>query len=215
MRTLIVVEVDATEPLTVAQVADNLHASVALDGARITKLIKAARTRVEQRTGLSLVARVVELAQDGFYADAIANPSPSNLTGPCYTHPRILLPYGPVGDVVSVKYTDEDAALQTLATNQWRVDRYTVPPALIPAYGVTWPNTLSDVASVKVQYNAGFNADGAPEPQEVPDDLVQAMHLLIGHWFANREAAVTGTISSVVHLGFDECLQGYREGLGV
>ena len=51
--------------------------------------------------------------------------------------------------------------------------------------------------------------DGAPvEPDQMglTPDVEQAILLLVGHWYANREAVVIGTISSAVPLAFDRLL---------
>ena len=51
--------------------------------------------------------------------------------------------------------------------------------------------------------------DGAPvEPDQMglTPDVEQAILLLVGHWYANREAVVIGTISSAVPLAVDRLL---------
>lgn len=51
--------------------------------------------------------------------------------------------------------------------------------------------------------------DGEPASADemgLTPDVGQAILLLVAHWFANREAAVTGTISSQVQLGVDRLL---------
>lgn len=45
-----------------------------------------------------------------------------------------------------------------------------------------------------------------PEQMKLTADVQQAVLLLVGHWAANREAVVTGTISTAVDLGVQSLL---------
>ncbi|OLY75598.1 hypothetical protein AU074_22715 [Pseudomonas sp. ATCC PTA-122608] len=45
-----------------------------------------------------------------------------------------------------------------------------------------------------------------PEQMGFTPDVEQAVLLLVGHWYANREAVVIGTISSAVPLAVDRLL---------
>lgn len=45
-----------------------------------------------------------------------------------------------------------------------------------------------------------------PEQMGFTPDVEQAVLLLVGHWYANREAVVVGTISSAVPLAVDRLL---------
>lgn len=45
-----------------------------------------------------------------------------------------------------------------------------------------------------------------PEQMGFTPDVEQAVLLLVGHWYANREAVVTGTISTAIPLAVDRLL---------
>lgn len=45
-----------------------------------------------------------------------------------------------------------------------------------------------------------------PEQMELTADVWQAVMLLVAHWYATREAVVTGTIATTVQLGFERLL---------
>lgn len=47
---------------------------------------------------------------------------------------------------------------------------------------------------------------GSPDEMGLTPDVEQAILLLVAHWYANREAVVTGTIASQVQLGVDRLL---------
>lgn len=218
MSSIRIIEEDSTEPITLATAAANMRipyiSGAYLEASRITSLIKAARRKVEQFTGRSLIKRTVELAQTSFYEDAVRLRF-YDLVHPAYS-PRIVIPYGPVGAIDSVKYTDEDGVEQTLASDQYKVNRYIDPPEIVPAYDVTWPDVRSSAEfdSVRVRYEAGYSADDSP-PNAVPDDMQQAMLLYIAHYFENREAVANLNTMGELPLGAIHLLEPYRVGLGV
>jgi hypothetical protein len=45
-------------------------------------------------------------------------------------------------------------------------------------------------------------AGGYTSVSEVPQLAKQAIHMLVGHWYANRETVITGTISKEVELSY-------------
>lgn len=45
-----------------------------------------------------------------------------------------------------------------------------------------------------------------PEEMGLTPDVEQAILLLVGHWYANREAVVTGVVSTVVPLAVERLL---------
>ena len=45
-----------------------------------------------------------------------------------------------------------------------------------------------------------------PEEMELTSDVEQAILLLVGHWYANREAVATGTIATAIPLAVERLL---------
>jgi hypothetical protein len=77
-----------------------------------------------------------------------------------------------------------------------------------------WPNATRTVPTtpimgVPTRYRATYPAGyaGADDVWAAPADVQQAVLLLVGHWFENREAAVVGAINAEVQLGLDWLLQ--------
>ena len=59
------------------------------------------------------------------------------------------------------------------------------------AYGESWPSfTPYPTGAVRIQFTAGYN-----DIANVPQMVKQAILLLVGHWYENREATLAGTIS--------------------
>lgn len=78
---------------------------------------------------------------------------------------------------------------------------------------VYWNSTaswspLTMPSRYRVTYDAGFTA-GTGDEWEAPEDIKQAVLLLVGHWFENREAVVVGTITAEVKLGVDALIDGH------
>jgi len=205
-----IVIVDATEePISVEAAAFNL--GVDDDGnsppsipepfaTRIAGLIKAARESCEQELESTLPRKTLEVAQDSWWL-------------PDQCQRGIELPWGPVREIVSVTYVDADGNDQVLADDQYRYSRYGRTPMLVPVWGVTWPSVRCDTDSVRVQYEAGYPSDDSPA-QEIPEPIIEAMHLLIAHGWKNREAVDDGKFAELP-LGVRAKLAPYRRALGV
>jgi len=70
--------------------------------------------------------------------------------------------------------------------------------------GAAWPTDVSaDPGAVIVRYQAGEEGD-------VPAALRHAILLLVAHWYANREAVVTGTIATALPFSVEALLKPYR-----
>lgn len=91
------------------------------------------------------------------------------------------LPIFPVQAISSVAYLDDADAEQSLSvndfifysTNDWtRIDTVS---------GFSWPALSDRKDAIQITLSAGMS--------EVPQGLKQAALLMVGHWYANREAA--------------------------
>lgn len=151
----------------------------------IETYIRAATNHVERTLGISLMERTYALTLDAF-TDAIE------------------LPRGPVAEVVSVEYVDEDGVTQTVSTDDYTTDIGGVRNWIVRNSAASWASTLDAVNVVTVTYVAGY--DELPEEYS---DLKQAILLLIGHYHANREA-VTDRSMAVVPMAVDSLCQTYR-----
>lgn len=251
------------EPLTLQQAKDHLGISGTDHDTRVTRLIAKARAHVEKVTGRALVLQSRRLYLDAFPDDQL-----------------IEIFHAPLLAVQSVKYLDDAGDTQTLATTQYRVDRYSLPPRITAEYNITWPTTRGVENSVWVDYTAGylipFTADTTTDvltaaghgfsdtdvsqvmtlagvlptglsattnyyvrdatantlklsatsggsaiditgagtvPNvlgRVPEDLVHAMELLVGHWNENREAVLVGSISGEIGFAVADLLAPYK-----
>lgn len=166
----------AAEPLTLAELKLHLRATNSAENDYITSLGKAARRRVEEITGRALINQTWYLYLDHWPA--------------C---DRIRLPKAPLASVTSVTYTDSAGATTTLDGAYWDADTNPTPGEVVLTYGSVWPSTtLRPNSPIVVEYVAGYGAAGSA----VPEELKQAIYLMVGLWYAYREPVVSGTIVS-------------------
>lgn len=109
------------------------------------------------------------------------------------------LPFPPLVEVESITYRGSDDADHDLVEAQYRV---LVTGALSPLVGQNWPSLARDSEAVRIQYRAGY--------EDVPTPIKQAVLLIVGHWYGNRETVVTGTITAELPWAAEALLSTYR-----
>lgn len=165
------------EPVTLAQakLQCRVEPAVTDDDALIALLISTARQRAEHELMRSLMRQTWEVALDD-WGDGIE------------------LAYPPVLAIDSVKYIDTAGTEQTLAANQYSLDRDREPGWLVPAYGVTWPAVLDTPNAVRVRYRAGYSDDASETTQQaaVPAAIKHWILIQVASLYAHREQIVAG-----------------------
>lgn len=180
----------AVEPVSLVEAKAHLRVTSTDEDTLITSLITAARIHAENETRRQLITSTFALRLDGF---------PESDEDP------ILLWRPPIQSVSSVKYTDEDGVLQTWAAASYQVDIYEEPGRILPAYEESYPSTQDILNAVVVTYLNGYGLAVA-----VPQDIKQAMFLLLGELFERREDAIAGAPITRVPLGVERLLAPYR-----
>lgn len=155
------------------------------DDAYITSLIGVATNVVEQFTRRRLITQTYNIYYDEF-------------------PPFMDLQVGNVASVTHVKYYDTDNTLQTLDTSEYDVDIRVKPGRIYQAEDGNFPNTYERANSVEVEFVVGSAAS------DVEDAIKQAMYIVIGRYYENRQDVVTGTIASELPLMVDHLLTPYR-----
>jgi uncharacterized phiE125 gp8 family phage protein len=167
----------AAEPVTVAVALDHLRLPPnAPDAAVVARLIAPAREYAESQTARQFVTATWQLTLDRF---------------PPHRAP-ITLPLPPLQSVTEVTYLDESGTLQTWAAGAYVVNAPRGPRALegrlYPALDVDYPVTAWREDAVTVRFVAGYG-----DAADVPQAITQAMLLLLGEWYENRESVVVGS----------------------
>jgi uncharacterized phiE125 gp8 family phage protein len=169
-----VVTAPALEPVTLGEARLHCRVDVDDDDDLLLRLIMSAREYAEQREWRAYLTQTLELYLDCWPA-----------------RNEIRLPRPPLQSVTSVKYYDEDDVEYTLASTTYMVDAVSQPGRLVLKADQSWPTaTLRPANAVVVRFVAGWASLG-----DLPLRIKQAMLLLIGHWYENREATISGTVS--------------------
>lgn len=109
---------------------------------------------------------------------------------PQFTDP-IVLPLGlqPVQSVTQIGYYDPAGAAQLLDAGLYQLIPNAAGGPVIERLGNAWPATAVRDDAVTVEFVAGEGSVAAP--------IRQAMLLLVGHWYAQRETAAAGNTLEV------------------
>ena len=155
------------------------------DNTYITSLINVATQVVEEFTRRRLMTQTYNIFYDEF-------------------PPYIDLQVGDVASVTHIKYYDADNTLQTLAASNYDVDTKVRPGRIYQSETGDFPNTYERPNAVEVEFVVGSSAS------DVEDAIKQAMYIVIGRYYENRQDVVTGTIASELPLMVDHLLTPYR-----
>jgi len=153
----------------------NLYTDFTDDDELLDGLISVAVDYVENFTRRALLTQTITLTCDGF---------------PLYF--EVERPV--LQSVTSIQYIDSDGNTQTLDSSKYTVDTASIPARIVEAYGETWPSTQGVINSVTIIYVAGYTS-----AENVPKQIKQAIKILVGDFYKDRESYVVG-VSSVSEL---------------
>lgn len=193
----------ALEPVTLSQAKTHLRVDFDDDDAAIAMFISAARERVEDITYSRLITQTLLLTQDAFPWAGYVSVWPSPWQGLLGNAIELLNP--PVQSITQVQYVDTNNVTQTLAGSALRLDSSSKPTRLSPAPGTMWPITAPITAAVATMFVAGYGATG----DFVPPRFIEAIKLLCGHYYLNREEILSGTriVALEIPEGIDDLLR--------
>jgi uncharacterized phiE125 gp8 family phage protein len=143
----------------------------------LADFITAARIKCEEHQGRAYITQTWDLYLDDFpEAD------------------EIELPRGPLQSITSVKYYGTDGTEYTMSASDYIVDIASDPGRIVLGYGKTWPTTVLRPANgVIIRFVCGYGAAAAA----VPALIRLAIKMLVGHYYANREAVTDARLSLV------------------
>lgn len=154
------------EPVTKTEVETQLRLTAGSEDTYLDTLIAAAREDCESFQNRAYITQTWELTLDGWPDFPLKVPMPQLIS------------------VTSIKYYDTEDVEVTWASSNYFMDADSEPGRIGLAYNVTLPTTtLRPINGVKIRYVAGYGAAA-----NVPQATKQAILLLIGHYYENREA---------------------------
>lgn len=177
----------SVEPIDAAAVS--AHVRIDTDDPVMNTLIAASRGWVEARLQRALTTQTWVLTLDAF---PLACRAEYQSEYRWRTHDghryirlgEIRLPWPNLLAVSSVQYVDTNGNTQTLSSSNYIVDTGNLPGSIVPSYGTWWPSTRYQPNAVTITYTAGFG----PVASDVPVEIKQAMLLVCGDLYRNREA---------------------------
>lgn len=172
----------ASEPVTLEEFKVHARVTQAEEDALIESYIAAATRHTEEIIGRALITQTWELILDQFQTE-------------------IVVPKPPLQSVVSVTYYDAANQQQTLDSAIYQVDTESTPGRIVTVYGQQWPVTYDRLSAVKVRFIAGYTS--------VPEPIKQAILLLTGSFYENREATAPIQIYDVPR-AYDALIYPYR-----
>lgn len=181
-------------PITTADAKFHLREDLAdaTNDAYIDALVIAAKEEAEQRTNRSIMNQTYTLTLDEFPE-------------------AIRLDFAPILSVTSVEYKDPDSGEYViLSTDSYSADTASEPGWIVPAYGYSWPTTLTDINAVRVIYKAGYSASATTGTAQaaVPKSLRQWILLAVGDMYSHRSAG--SERPTVPHNFADRLLDRYK-----
>lgn len=183
----------AAEPITLEEAKSHLRVPTNDEDANISGVyIPAARRRIEAELGRALVSTTFEYSLDAFPRSSLP----------------INLPRNPVQSVTSIVYIATDGTETTMPADDYVLDSWSEPGRIHPVYATTWPHVRrrTNGQTVKVTFVAGYGSGG------VPQGILEAMLLLIGHYYYHREAVTVGTINKELPRAVGDLLASHSYG---
>ena len=83
------------------------------------------------------------------------------------------------------------------------------PGRISVAQGKVWPVTLPQIGATTMRIVAGYG----PDASTVPENVKEAVLLVVGHLYENREATVSGPVPQAIAMGV-EALLGVEDSSG-
>jgi len=122
----------------------------------------------------------------------------------------LVFPRDTVLSVESIAYIDDNGDSQSFTDYSTSFADY--KSIIVPSYGNEWPVVRGHLNDVTITFKAGYAADSSPTDYRanVPEAIKQAILLLVGHYYENREQVITGTTVSEMKWAYQALLHPYR-----
>jgi len=201
----------------------------------IRSFITGARRAIEDGIDCSIGVQTIMVAAESFTHLANCYTGASTY--------GIELPYGPIRSIASIKYLTSDGQDLTVNPASYRLTE-TPPQRIVLRPGFSWPSASMEPDSVRVTYVAGYGpaargvfdqpdtyadqyADAYSDSNEpnipatvadrftIPESLVIALRLLVGHYWIDRNAIIEGHIVAELPLGVQSLLWPNRASIGL
>jgi uncharacterized phiE125 gp8 family phage protein len=173
--TLVMTSGPLAEPVSVAEAKAHMRIDSTAEDALISSLIVTSRLHIEAALGLALLTQTWS-----YFIDAWPRSR------------EVVLPLKPVQAVSTVRVWAQEGTSQMLSADAYTLDGDGKPPRLVLSRSAAPPAPGRSASGIEIAFSAGYGDTGS----DVPAPIRQALLLLVGHWFENREphrANMSGT----------------------
>lgn len=166
------------------------HLDLEDDDDQVLAWIKAARRKVENDTGLTLLTSRWQITLNAY---------------PAWDQP-LHLPLWPIQSVDDFYYYDTDGVQTSVGSPLPYLIDYGRPAQLALDGTDTWPTSLRTFQPGVIEVTAGWS-----DPAFIPDDLKQAIRYLVGQMALYRETDVSGPGVTVgqVSIGYEQWISAW------
>lgn len=150
--------------------------------------LAAAREKVELDSRRVLLPQTWRLSLDEYPCDGI-----------------ITVERCPLIEVESFEVKNSEGEWETVDPENYEVDAESEPARIVKSKGGAWPCPATKINGIRITLRIGYaNAD------LIPHRAMQAMRLLVGHWYRNRTPVALGTIATELELTFKNLMLGLK-----
>jgi uncharacterized phiE125 gp8 family phage protein len=158
------------EPLTLAEAKTYLRIDHAAEDALISSLITAARATVEALTRRVLIDQSWRIVRDAWPASGL-----------------IALPVNPLKALTAARVLDGAGTATALPLDAFSLDTARLPGLIRVARGAV-PAPGRPLAGIALDITAGHG----PGPDHVPSPLIEAVRVVLAHFYEHRDVAGPG-----------------------
>lgn len=189
-------EINTFLPITVADIKHHLVLDTTTDDDYLESLILSSQKKLENDARTLLVQQ---------------NKTLSSIYINCFA-----FDYSNVVSINQVQYYNSEGTLITYDNSNYYLD--TDSNQLVLQSSATSPAFVNNrnKRPWRISYTAGFaNSAGTAtlERAKIPQDLIQALRLLVAFYYENRDAVVTGTIATELPLGYQNIVNCYNSNI--
>lgn len=154
-------------PVTLEEGKEQCRVDIDVDDALITNYLHAATKRCQLAARRTFITTTYDGYLDRWPSFGVDFPLP------------------PLQSVTGFYYTDEDGVETEWASSNYIVDTTSTPGRLRYKRTAVLPSVvLQEINAVRIRFVAGYGDD----PSDVPEIYSQAVRMLLGHYYENREA---------------------------
>jgi len=168
-----------------------------------------AQLRVDFSDDDTLIQRLIDTATNFMDAQGVLGKAIIEQTWAQWLSPNpdqiVYFGMSPFISLVSIHYYNTSNALTAATSSDFEVLGTKNETSISPKTNYSWPTTYQRADAIKLTFKAGYGT----AVTDVPESIRQAMLLLVGHWYENREQSAMNRLENIPY-GFDELISTER-----